>query len=122
MKKETHDVIQKYDNMVAKLYFEMLELGLNEDKVNELIEKFDDFRDETYKIKKSEEKGSVLNKEAMLIDEYENWDKYLRLLVLYEYDNGFSLCETTAGNICLIPSELISFDVEIRGGWQRQYV
>jgi hypothetical protein len=89
MDKKTHDIIQKYNQMVATLYFELDELGIGSEKLGELLNKFDAFYDETYKVCLHEDKEKAINKEAMLIKSYEEWSRYLRLNVIYEYDNGY---------------------------------
>ena len=109
MDKVTHSILQEYNKMVAELYFELNDLGIAPEKLDQLLEKFDVFYDKAYSINDHEVQEKVMNQEAILTSNYEEWPKYLKLTVIYKYDNGFSLCKNSVGNVCLIPSNLISY-------------
>lgn len=112
MDKVTHSILQEYNKMVAELYFELNDLGIAPEKLDHLLEKFDVFYDKAYSINDHEDQEKVMNQEAILTSNYEEWPKYLKLTVIYDYDNGFSLCKNSVGNVCLIPTDLISHEFE----------
>lgn len=109
MDKKTFDIIMDYYNIENDLYFK-LEKEVGQDKAEELLNDFADYRERLLKIGKYLDDKNLSNKEGFLTERFEDFPRYTKVTVIYKYDNGFSLCETTSGLFMLAPSELISFD------------
>ncbi|MFS0855250.1 hypothetical protein AB3M99_02675 [Paenibacillus taichungensis] len=109
MNKETFDMIMKFYDLENKLYFK-LEPKLGMEEANELLDPFMDYRDSLLKTGKYLELDKCLNKNGFLKSKYEILPSYIKLSVIYDYENGYSLCETTNGDIYLIPRDLINFE------------
>src|SRR5690625_3891316 len=107
LNKEIFEIIQQFHSIETDLYFQ-LEKKLGVDEAEELLDGFTDYREKLLKIGKYLDEEAVLNRDAVLNSKYNGFPKYLKLNILYEYENGFSLCETTTGLIELIPSELLT--------------
>ncbi|MWV44848.1 hypothetical protein GRF59_14600 [Paenibacillus sp. HJL G12] len=111
MDKIIFNIIKKYHEIENELYFKLeKELGVN--KADELLGKFVDYREQQLKIGKYLDENKNLNKDGFLNNKIEELERYTRVHVIYEYDNGLSLCETTAGFLKLVPNDLISYDTE----------
>ncbi|WP_336761368.1 hypothetical protein [Paenibacillus sp. USHLN196] len=110
MNKETFDMIMKHYDLENTLYFK-LEAKLGVDEATDLFDPFLDYRESLLKIGKYLELDKYVNKNGFLKSKYETLPSYLKLTVIYDYDNGYSLCENTNGDIYLIPRDLINFEV-----------
>ncbi|QDX94717.1 hypothetical protein EEL30_22000 [Brevibacillus laterosporus] len=111
MDKNTFDVIKKFESLASELYFE-LENELGVERADKLLKGFDAYQSQLLKLGKYADEEKMLDKQGFLKDNYDGFPRYLKLTVIYEYNNGFSLCETTSGLILLAPTELISTDTE----------
>ncbi|WP_124115349.1 hypothetical protein [Paenibacillus xylanexedens] len=109
MNKETFDMIMKHYDLENALYFK-LEPKLGVDEVTELFDPLLEYRESLLKIGKYLELDKYVNKNGFLISKYETLQSYLKLTVIYDYDNGYSLCENTNGDVYLIPRNLIQLD------------
>jgi len=111
MHKETFKVIDKYESLLTKLYFELEKMGIDMEKLNKLYDDFDDLKEQLFKLGKYIDEEKFINKNGFLKEEYEKLPKYLKLNILYEYENGYCLCKTTSGLIFLIPKQLIQENI-----------
>lgn len=108
MDKKIFDLVQKYSQLENDLYFKLDKMGLDMDRIEELLEGFRDLHDKTLKLGRYSEDDKVINKETYLTKQYEDVEKYIKVNIIYEYDNGFTLCNTTAGTLHLIPKEYLA--------------
>ncbi|MEL3959342.1 hypothetical protein NST17_19500 [Caldifermentibacillus hisashii] len=108
MDKQVFDIVKKYSQLVNSLYFKLEELGINNDTIDDLLIDFDDLEEMILKIGKYLDDNKVVNKETYLIKQYKENEKYIRVNVIYEYENDMTLCETTVGTIHLIPKEYLA--------------
>lgn len=111
MNKELFDVHMKYSNLENELYFKLEQL-LGMEKADELLDDFVDYREQCLKIGKHLDEDKHIGRSGFLTRKYEDFERYLRVVIIYNYDNGYSLCETTTGLIKLIPTEMINFESE----------
>ncbi|WP_206759535.1 hypothetical protein [Paenibacillus sp. CFBP 13594] len=109
MNKETFDMIMKFYELENTLYFK-LEPKLGLEEATELFDPFMDYRDSLLKTGKYLELDKCVNRHGFLKSKYETLPSYIKLTVIYDYENGYSLCETTNGDIYLIPKDLIQWD------------
>lgn len=109
MEKKLFDIIKDYDNMTNALYFK-LEKELGMEKTDELLEEFDDYSSKILKLGKYLDESKLIEEDGFLKREYEGIPSYTKVVVLYHYDNGYSLCETTSGLTMLVPTDLISHE------------
>ncbi|WP_311078137.1 hypothetical protein [Paenibacillus polymyxa] len=109
MNKETFDMIMNYYELENTLYFK-IEPKLGSEEADELLDPFMDYRERVLKIGKYLETDKYVNRDGILKSKYESLASYMKLTVIYEYENEYSLCETTNGDIHLIPKELINFE------------
>ncbi|WP_405101577.1 hypothetical protein [Oceanobacillus sp. FSL H7-0719] len=107
MDKRVFDLVQKYNELKNKLYFKLDKLGLDMDTIEELLENFGDLHDKTLKLGEYSDREAT-DKETYLTQQYEDIERYIKVNVIYEYDNGFTLCNTTAGSLHLIPKEYLA--------------
>lgn len=108
MDKNIFDLVQRYSKLENNLYFKLDKMGFDADKIEDLLDEFGDLHDKTLKIGKYLESNKTVDKESYLIKQYEDIERYIRVDVIYEYDNGFTLCETTAGTLHLIPKKCLA--------------
>lgn len=109
MNKELFDVHMQYRNLENELYSKLEQL-LGMEKADQLLDDFVDYREQSLKIGKHIDEDKHVGRIGFLTEKYEDFERYLRVVIIYNYDNGYSLCETTTGLIKLIPMELISFE------------
>lgn len=108
MNKEVFELLEKYSKLENKLYFKLTEeKGMDEDEANKLLEGFTDFYEKNLKIGKYLDKDSYVGTETYLVKAYEDFESYLRVTIIYLFDNDFALCETTSGLIKLIPKQYL---------------
>lgn len=105
MDKKIFDIIEEHCQLVNDLYFKLEKLGLDMDDIDELLEGFGDLYDKTLRTGKYSDDDKIIGKETYLNERYEDVKKYVKVNVIYEYDNGARLCQTTAGSLHLIPKE-----------------
>ena len=110
MDKKTYDIISEFSTLANNLYFE-LEKKLGIEEADKLVSGFDEVYSRELKIGKYLDEELVLNKEGYLSEKYKEFPSYLKVNVIYEYENGYSLCETTSGIIALMPTDLIKTEV-----------
>jgi chromosome condensin MukBEF MukE localization factor len=107
--KKLFDMLANFENIETELYFK-LEKELGGDRAEELLNDLVDYRESLLKIGRHIDEENLSDKEGFLMKDFEDFQRYTRVIVFYEYDNGFTLGETTSGLFMLVPSELISFE------------
>lgn len=107
MDKQTFDIIKRYSNLVNDLYFK-LESIVGMDKAEELVDEITGVQDEILEIGIHSNGKETINKETYLTKKYEDLDSYIKINVIYEYENGYVLGETTSGLLSLIPKEKLA--------------
>ena len=108
MDKQTFDMIEKFYNMSCEIYNKVCERGLSIDEAEDLVDGFDDYRDSLLRVGKYRVEEDYVNKDTYITEPYEDAERYIKFHVIYEYDNGMTLCETTTGILYLIPKELLA--------------
>lgn len=111
MDKKTFDIINGYNNIANELYFK-LEKIVGMDKAEELLTEIDEHTSKLLKLGKYSDESSMVEEEGFLKKEYEGIPMYTKVIVLYRYDSGYSLCETTTDLTLFIPTDLISHETE----------
>lgn len=111
MDKHVFDIIQNFQHIENELYFKM-EKELGVDKADEYLNRFVDYREKILKIGKYLDDSLYIGKSGYLTEKYNEIQRYTKLEVIYNYDNGYSLSETTSGLILLSPTATISFEKE----------
>lgn len=102
MDKKIFDLLNEFKSVENNLYFK-LEKELGMEKAEELVDAFTDLREKTLKIGKYLDNELYIGKDTMLDKKFENLDRYLKMHVIYEYENGWCLCSTTSELIFLVP-------------------
>lgn len=108
MDKATFDVIMKFYLVESDAEKVLDEKGLSIDDVEEALAPFMDCREQLLRIGKYLDEEEYVNKDTYIKDDYENIKKHIRMHVIYEYQNGMALCETTSGLFYLVPKELLA--------------
>lgn len=107
MDKKTFDVIVGYTSLVRDLY-SSLETQLGREAADKLVEPFDDHHARELKLDIYQDDEAIINKDGFITEDYEELISYTKVNIIYSYDTGYSLCETTDGDLYLIPSGIIS--------------
>ncbi|MFS0643752.1 hypothetical protein [Siminovitchia sp. 179-K 8D1 HS] len=108
MEMELFNILEEYKKLETNLYFRLIDDEKMEiEKAEELVEGFTDFYERTLKLGKYLDEEAYVNKDTYLIKRYKGLDSYLKLNIIYEYDNNLVLCETTSSMILLVPKEYI---------------
>ena len=103
MNKETFDTIRKFYSAEYDIEKILERKGLSLDDINEVLQPLDSLREQLLRIGKYTVEEEYINKDTYLQEPYERVERYIRLNVIYEYENGMTLCETTSGLFYLIP-------------------
>lgn len=111
MNKDMFNIHMDYRDLENDLYFK-LEKEIGTDKASELLDSFMEYREQYLKIGKYLDENKYIGKNGFLSKKYEDFERYLRVEVIYNYEDGYSLCETTTGLMKLVPTDLISFETE----------
>ncbi|MBX4152402.1 hypothetical protein [Paenibacillus lautus] len=108
--KETLAILNDYYKLEQEL-FAKLDKTLGDNTADELMEPLVDYRERKLKIGKYLDLEVYVGKDGFLKSKFGEIPSYTSLEVIYEYDNGLSLC-VTPNSLELIPNELISFETE----------
>lgn len=106
MDKKTFDLLMEFQSLENDLYFKLdKEMGM--EKSEELVGRFTDLIEKTLKIEKYLDVNMYVGKDTFLNKSYEDLDRYLKVHVIYEYDNEWVLCSTTTDLICFVPKSCL---------------
>lgn len=108
MDKTTFDAIMKFYSAEYDAEKILHAKGLSIDETEEVLEPFWDCREKLLRIGKYLVEEEYVNKDTYITEDYERVQKYIRLNIIYEYDNGLALCENTVGSIYLVPQKLLA--------------
>ena len=108
MDKQTFDIIEHFYLMSCEVYGNVCEKGMDMEEAEALVDGFDDYRDKLLRVGKYHVEEEYVNKDTYITEPYEDAERYLRFHVIYEYENGMTLCETTTGLLYLIPKKLLA--------------
>lgn len=108
MNKATFDAIMNFYEVEYDTQKILEEKGLDVDDIEEALEPFADCREQLLRIGKYLVKDEYVNKDTYIKDDYEDIEKYIKLHVIYEYENGMTLCGTTSELFYLIPKVLLA--------------
>ncbi|RXZ78140.1 hypothetical protein EBB07_29235 [Paenibacillaceae bacterium] len=101
-------IIDDYQLMVANLYDKLVDkMNIDSEVVDELLNEFDEYSSNMLKLGRYTEEANVINKKKVISQDYDMVKKYTIFNIIYEYENGFSLGETTSGSLHLIPTEIL---------------
>lgn len=106
MDKKIFDILGKFETIENKLYFK-LEKELGMEKAEELVDELTDLREKILKIGKHLDNELYIGKDMVLNKRFEDLESYLKIHVIYEYENGWCLGSTTSGLICLVPKNYL---------------
>ncbi|WGT37947.1 hypothetical protein QH639_19285 [Lysinibacillus sp. 1 U-2021] len=112
MDKATFDMIKKFHIIENDIYDQLCAKGMEFSEVEDLLNNSVDYREQLLRIGKYLVKKECLNKDTFIKENYQDIEKYIKLNVIYEYDNGMALCETTSGLFYLVPQNLLSCNDE----------
>lgn len=104
MDKKIFNLLMEYQSLENKLYWKLDKI-VGMEKAEELVSSFTDLHEKTLKIGKYLDLDKYVEKDTYLIKEYEQLGRYHKMHVIYEYDNGLTLCSTTTELIYLIPKD-----------------
>jgi hypothetical protein len=97
-------------NQLSNYYYEKAEKETDE-KLKKVYEEFYNHLDELHshllKIGKYQDDKNYIGVTTRNIKTYGDLPSYTQIDVIYHYDNGFSLVEDTAGDLHLIPTDII---------------
>lgn len=114
MDKVTFDMIRNFQKIENNIYEKLRERNIDSEEAEAILNDSVDYRERLLRIGKYSVKEDSIEKETFIKEKYEDVDSYIKLYVIYEYDNGMALCETTSGLIYLIPQKLLAcYDEEI---------
>lgn len=108
MDKATFDVIMKFYDAEYDSEKILESKGLSFDDIDDVLMPFGDTRERLLKIGKYTEKDKYINKDTYVKEPYEDIERDIKVNVIYEYENGLNLCETTSGLFYLVPKELLA--------------
>lgn len=108
MDKTTFDMIKKFHSIENDIYFKLCERGIDLSEVEDILHDSGDYYSRLLRLGKYSVKEECVNKETFILEPYEDIERYIKLYVIYEYDNGMALCETTSGSIYLVPQRLLA--------------
>jgi hypothetical protein len=111
MNKETFEVIMNYTKLVSELHSTVSD-KIGTAVADLLVEPFDEYHAKALKLGKFQDDSQVIDKQGYITEEYERLSSYAKVAIIYSYDNGYSLCETTDGDLHLIPSKIISPEIK----------
>jgi len=103
MDKTTFDMIKKFHSIENDIYYKLCERGMDSSEVEGILHDSGDYYSQLLRLGKYSVEEECVNKETYIQEPYEDIERYIKLYVIYEYDNGMALCETTSGSICLVP-------------------
>lgn len=107
MDKKTFDLLMNFQRLENELYFKLdKELGM--ERAEELVDPFTDLVEKTLKIGKYLDSNVYTNKDTYLIKQYEDLSSYLKVNIIYEYENDWVLCSTTSELICFVPKNYLA--------------
>lgn len=113
MDKATFDMIEKFHSIENDIYDQLCAKGMEFNEVEDLLHDSVDYREQLLRIGKYLVKEECLNKDTFIKEHYDGIEKYIKLNVIYEYDNGMALCETTSGLFYLVPQNLLACNDEM---------
>lgn len=108
MDKQTFDIIEHFNYLNSEIFLDLVDKEMDMEEAEELTRKAMDYREKLLKIGKYLVEEDYVNKDTYITEPYEDIDRYIKLHVIYEYDNGMVLCSTTSEMICLVPKELLA--------------
>jgi len=111
MDKKTFDVIMNYTNLVRDLY-PALEEKLGTEAADKLVVPFDEYHARELKLGVYQDVANLVNRSGHITEDYEELIAYTKVDIHYSYDTGYSLCETTDGELYLIPNKIISPNID----------
>jgi hypothetical protein len=77
------------------------------EEYEKIANKYAEFHDRLLEIVWYLNEEKYVGKTTRTLKDYEDLKKYTQITVIYNYDNGFSLVEDTAGTFYLVPTEII---------------
>lgn len=108
MDKTTFDMIKNFHKIENDVYFRLCERGMDSSEVEDILYDSGDYYSQLLRLGKYTVEEECVNKETYILEPYEDIERYIKLYVIYEYDNGMALCETTSGSIYLVPQRLLA--------------
>lgn len=108
MDKPTFDMIRKFHSIENDIYFKLCEQGMDSSEVEAILHDSGDYYSQLLRLGKYSVEEDCVNKETYIQEPYEDIERYIKLYVIYEYENGMALCETTSGSIYLVPQRLLA--------------
>ena len=108
MDKATFDMIKSFHKIENDIYFKLCERGMDSSEVEDILNDSGDYYSQLLRLGKYSVEEECVNKETYIQEPYEDIERYIKLYVIYEYDNGMALCETTSGSIYLVPQRLLA--------------
>jgi len=108
MDKATFDMINKFKEIENDIYFKLCEKGIDSSEVDDILNDSVEYREQLLRLGKHAVEEEYLDKETFIQESYEGIERYIKLYVIYEYDNGMALCETTSGLNYLVPQQLLA--------------
>lgn len=108
MDKATFDMIKSFHKIENDIYFKLCEKGMDSSEVEDILHDSGDYYSQLLRLGKYSVEEECVNKETYIQEAYEDIEIYIKLYVIYEYDNGMALCETTSGSIYLVPQRLLA--------------
>lgn len=102
------DFIKQQSFLNAELYFELEKIGIDAEKLDELLDAHDELCEKTLQIGKYLDKDKYVNKNTYITKSYEGADRFLKLHIIYQYKNGMALCSSTTDFLHLVPCNLLS--------------
>src|SRR5699024_6783926 len=107
MDKKTFDLLMDFQSLENKIYFKLVD-ELVMEKAEEVADPFTDFVEKKLKIGKYLDNSVYINKDTYLIKQYEDLSSYLKVNIIYEYENDWVLCSTTSELICFVPKSYLA--------------
>lgn len=108
MDKIIFDMIKKFHGIENDIYDQLCAKGMEFNEVEDLLNESVEYREQLLRVGKFLVKEEYLNKDTFIKENYEDIEKYIKLNVIYEYDNGMALCETTSSSLYLVPQRLLA--------------
>ncbi|PAV30263.1 hypothetical protein CIL05_07280 [Virgibacillus profundi] len=106
MDRKLFNIVQGYNGLANDIYFKLIdELKIDMDVAEELTQKVYDYSDKVLKTGNYVDRDMFVDKWTHLNKKYNELEKYHKFHVIYEYDNGLILGETTSGLGYLIPKD-----------------
>lgn len=108
MDKATFDIIKRFKEIEDRIYDELDDRGMSTSEIDLILDDSMEYRDQLLRLGIHSVDEECLDEETTIQESYEGIERYTKLIVIYKYDNGMTLCEDETGSIHLVPQRILA--------------